>query len=156
MVHLEPTPARAILDMVDRLHLTKDDVFYDLGSGLGQVVILVRLLTGVRAVGIEVEPSYCEVARDRAWVLGLSGVTFVNEDARQADYAEGTVFYLFTPFMGNMLQAVLDRLCTEARKRPLRVCTYGPCTPHVARQPWLRSADANADHEFKLAIFRSV
>ena len=153
MVHLEPTPARVVLEMVDRLHLQLEDVFYDLGSGLGQVAILVHLLSGIRTIGVEVEPAYYEVACDRAWVLGLSDVCFVNEDARTADYMRGSVFYLFTPFKGQMLQAVLDRLHQEARARPIRVCSYGPCTPHVAQQPWLRSVGPGADHEFKLAVF---
>jgi hypothetical protein len=156
MVHLEPTPAGVILEMVDRLHLVPGDVFYDLGSGLGQVAILVHLLAGIRTVGVELEPAYIEVACDHAWELGLSDVTFVNEDARTADYARGSVFYLFTPFMGRMLQAVLDRLRQEARARPIRICSYGPCTPHVAQQPWLRSVGPGADHEFKLALFASV
>jgi hypothetical protein len=161
MVHLEPTPVRAVLEMVDRIHLQAEDVFYDLGSGLGQVMILVHLLTGVRTVGVEVEPAYCEVARDRAKAFGLSGVTIVNEDARTADLSQGSVFYLFTPFTGRMLQAVLDRLQQEVRARradkpPIRICSYGPCTPYVARQPWLRSVGPGADHEFKLAIFRGL
>lgn len=43
MVHYEATPARAILDLIDNVGLTQDDIFYDLGSGLGQVAILVHL-----------------------------------------------------------------------------------------------------------------
>ena len=156
MVHLEPTPARAILELVDRLHLRPEEVFYDLGSGLGQVVILVHLLTGARTVGVEVEPAYCQVARDRAWVLGLPGATFCNEDARAADYSRGSAFYLFAPFRGQMLQAVLERLRREAQARPIRVCSYGPCTPDVAAQPWLRPVGPGADHEFKVAIFESA
>jgi hypothetical protein len=77
----------------------------------------------------------------------------VNLDAREADYAGGTVFFMFTPFVGSMLQAVLDRLYREAKRRPIRVCTFGPCTLEVAKQPWLKSMDGNADHEFKLAVF---
>jgi hypothetical protein len=153
MVHLEPTPARVILELVDRLHLRPTDLFYDLGSGLGQVAIMVHLLTGVPALGVEVEPAYCEVARDRAWVLGLPGVTFLNEDARTADLTRGSVFYMFAPFMGQMLRTVLERLRQEAQTRPIRVCSYGPCTPEVARQFWLHSVGPGADHEFTLAIF---
>jgi hypothetical protein len=155
-VHLEPTPARVVLELVDRLRLTPEDVFYDLGAGLGQVAILVHLLSGVQSVGVEIEPAYCEVARDRAWVLGLPGVTFLNEDARTADLSRGSVFYLFTPFKGQMLQAVLDRLRQEARTRSIRICSYGPCTSDVARQPWLRPVGPGADHDFKLAIFEGV
>jgi hypothetical protein len=83
----------------------------------------------------------------------LTGVEYLNVDARDADYAAGTVFFMFTPFVGSMLQAVLDRLYLESKKRAIRVCTFGPCTLEVAKQPWLKSLDDNAGHEFKLAIF---
>jgi hypothetical protein len=83
-------------------------------------------------------------------------VTFVNADAREADYADGTVFFMFTPFKGAILDAVLARLEQEARERPIVVCTYGSCTLYVAEQAWLNSVDDNADHEFKLAVFDSV
>jgi SAM-dependent methyltransferase len=155
MIHLEPTPARVILELTDRVPLRPGDVFYDLGSGLGRVAILVHLLTGVRARGVEVDPAYCAHATRTAREFGLTGVSFLQGDARDADYAGGTVFYLFSPFKGHMLQQVLSRLQCEASLRPLRVCSYGPCTPVIARQSWLISTDDNADHEFKLALFRS-
>jgi hypothetical protein len=156
MIHLEPTPARAILDLVDHAGLTPVDVFYDLGSGLGQVVFLVHLLTGVRARGIEIEPAYCEYAQRTADDLRLTNVEFINADVRDADMTDGTVFFLFTPFKGAMLQSVLARLEGVAQRHPISVCTYGPCTPHVALQRWLRPTDpAAASHEFTLAILVS-
>ena len=133
MIHLEPTPARVVLEVVDRVPWQPEDVFYDIGSGLGQVPLLVHLLTGVRVVGVEIEPAYCRVARACAEGLGLAGVSLKQVDAREADYTQGTVFYLFTPFVGEMLQAVLDRLYEQTRGRQITVCTYGPCNPHVAR-----------------------
>jgi SAM-dependent methyltransferase len=156
MIHLEPTPARVVLEVVDRVDWQPEDVFYDLGSGLGQVPTLVHLLTGVWAVGVEIEPAYCRVARAGAEALGISEVSFVQADARAADYGPGTVFYLFTPFVGEMLQAVLDRLHDQTRGRAITVCSYGPCCPHVARQAWLRCSDPDPEHEFKLALFESL
>jgi SAM-dependent methyltransferase len=156
MIHLEPTPARVVLELVDRVPWQPDDVFYDIGSGLGQVPLLVHLLTGVRAVGIEIEPAYCRVARAIAEDLSISGVSTVQADARAADYGTGTVYYLFTPFVGEMLGAVLDRLREQTRGRRVTVCSYGPCNPHVARQAWLRSAVDDPEHEFKLALFESA
>ena len=153
MVHLEPTPARAILDLADHVGMTTDDVFFDLGSGLGQVVLIVHLLTGVWAKGIEVEPAYCAYARAQAQELGLSGVAFVRADARHIDLAGGTIFFMFTPFKGKLLRQVLERLRCQALTRSLRICTFGPCTLHVAQEGWLRSVDEHADHEFKLALF---
>ncbi len=155
MVHYEPTPARAILDLIDHLSLGPADVFYDLGSGLGQVAMSVTLLTGSKTKGIELETSFCTYAQHCAQQLGLANIEFINADARSADYSDGTVFYLFTPFKGTLLQIVLARLAQAARMRTIKVCTFGPCTLVVARQSWLRSLDDNANHEFKLALFES-
>lgn len=151
----EPTPARAVLDLVDNADWESGDVFYDLGSGLGRVVILVHLLTGLPARGVEIDPALCEKARQAAQRLNLSGVEFIEANARGADYAEGTVFYLFTPFKDTTWRAVLDKLHEASRQHELKLCTYGPCTLAVADEPWLASLDDNANHTFKVALFRS-
>ncbi|WP_266171900.1 hypothetical protein [Dyella subtropica] len=142
MVFYQPTPARHIFDMIDRASLTEDDVLIDLGSGLGHVPLLTSICTGARSVGIELEAAYVTGARLCAQALHLGSVTFVQQDAREADLSIGTVFYLYTPFIGSVMRRVLDTLRREAAKREIRVCTFGPCTPIVAEEPWLRSIDA--------------
>jgi hypothetical protein len=154
MVFYQPTPARIVIQMRERTDFHPDDVFYDIGSGLGQVAILVHLLTGVRARGVEVEPSYCQFARRCAKRLNLSAVEFINVDARDADYSDGTIFFLYTPFEGQMLDQVLRRLEAESRKRAIRVYTYGPCTLQVSQQTWLEPMDRNASYSNRLAMFR--
>lgn len=156
MVHCEETPARVLLDLIDHTPLTATDVFYDLGAGLGQVVMLVHLLTGVKAKGVEVEPAFCAFAQAKAQNLGLTNVEFINTDARTANYSDGTLFFMFTPFRGQLLQHVLDRLQQVAHHHPIRLCTFGPCTPRVADQPWLRPLTPAARHEYKLVIFESA
>jgi hypothetical protein len=156
MVQYEATPARAVLAMVDDAQIDSEDVFYDLGAGLGHIVILVHLLTGAQACGVEIEPAFCAYARVSAEELRLSGVRFVVADAREADYGEGTVFFLFTPFRGAILHAVLGRLEEQAKRRTIRVCTYGTCTHEVAKEPWLQVQHADMVHDFRLAVFRSV
>ncbi|MBZ4422008.1 hypothetical protein [Myxococcus sp. RHSTA-1-4] len=89
MVGYQPTPARAILDLVERAEIRRDDVFCDLGSGLGQVVILVALLSGARGWGVELEPAYCEYARLSAGRLEVPGVEFIQADARVGPLAGG-------------------------------------------------------------------
>jgi hypothetical protein len=156
MVFYQPTPARIILELAEKANTNKDDVFYDLGSGLGQVPILIHLLTGVRAVGVEFEPAYCDYAQRCARMLNLSRVAFINVDARQADYSDGTLFFMYTPFEGRMLQDVLGKLRTESQQRTIWIYTYGPCTPQVSSQRWLERIDRGASHEYRLAIFRSI
>jgi hypothetical protein len=154
MVFYQPTPARIVMQMVEKTDFRQHDVFYDIGSGLGQVAVLVHLLTGVRVKGVEVEPAYCEYARRCAGRLNLSQVKFINVDAREADYSDGTIFFLYTPFEGQMLEQVLRRLEDESRKRTIRVYTYGPCTLQVTQQTWLEHMDRNASQSDRLATFR--
>ncbi|MHB0858636.1 MAG: SAM-dependent methyltransferase [Anaerolineae bacterium] len=154
MVSLYPTPTRVVLDLLERAGIRPTDHFYDMGSGLGQVVMLVALLSGARATGIEYQPSYCDAARRCAERLNLD-VRFVNQDARDADYGGGTVFYLYTPFRGQMLDLVLERLRTEAQSRPIRVATYGPCTPTVAAQRWLEHLAGDPRRRDECVVFGS-
>ena len=156
MVFYQPTPARIILELVEKMSITPDEVFYDLGSGLGHVCILVNLLTGVRTKGVEFEPAYCDYARRCASRLNLSRVEFINVDARTADYSDGTIFFMYTPFRGGLLEEVLRKLRRESDKRTISICSYGPCTLDVSNQMWLRRVDRNPNTEHALAIFETA
>jgi hypothetical protein len=138
MVFYQKTPARVIFEMVKSAGFAKEDTFFDIGSGLGQVVMLVNLLTGLRTVGVEFDSAFCQYSYECAATLGLQDVAFVNADARDSDYTLGTVFFIYTPFRGTMLEDVLEMLKQESLKRKIRIVTYGPCTPEVAAQDWLR------------------
>ena len=155
MVYYQQTPARIIFELAEKAQLTEDDAFYDLGSGLGHVPILLNLLSGATAKGIEFEPAYCDYARACAADLNLPRVEFINADARAADYAAGTVFFMYTPFRGRILQDVLAKLRGESQSRRIRLFTYGPCTSHISEQSWLMRIDQHADYPYKLGVFSS-
>ncbi len=155
MIHYESTPVSALLELVDRVPLTRADRFVDIGSGLGQVALLVHLLTGVEAIGLEVLPAYVDHARCEAARLGIGRVAFRQGDARSADLCAGTVYFLYSPFRGEMLRAVLGRLRRESCERRLTVCSFGPCTTQIAAESWLTGEDAEMGHEFRLGIFHS-
>ncbi|MDB4901996.1 MAG: Histone methylation protein [Mucilaginibacter sp.] len=156
MVFYQKTPARIVFELVEKAHIVKEDVFFDLGSGLGQVVNLVNLLTGITVKGIEFEPAFCDYARDCAAGLNLHNVTFINVDARKADYSEGTIFFMFTPFKGEMLQEVLEILRKESLLRKIKIITYGPCTAQVALQRWLDFETPYDNNMYKLVMFSSL
>lgn len=102
-------------------------------TGLGHVYLLASLLTRAESIGIEVEAAY--VASAQACSRGC------------ADLSRGTVFYLYTPFTGS----ILERLRRESLQHPIRICTLGPCTDAVARTPWLQ-ATATPDLE-RITLF---
>ena len=138
MVPYQPTPVRHILDLIAACNLSHNDVFVDLGSGLGHVPLLISILTGIQTLGVELQPAYVASAKECAGRLNLQGSSFVAADARVADFARGTVFYLFSPFTGTILIDVLDRLQMESIERRTKVCSLGPCTRVLADQAWLK------------------
>lgn len=156
MIYYQKTPARIILELVKKASIQPGDVFYDLGSGLGQVTILVNLLASVISKGVEVEPAYCHYAKICAAELNLSDTYFINEDARYTDYSSGNLFFMYTPFEGEMLNEVLSTLYAEAKKRKIRIFTYGSCTPEVARQHWLKQVNEINNCMLELAELVSV
>jgi hypothetical protein len=156
MVFYQPTPARVVFELVEKANFQREDVLYDVGSGLGLVSILGSLLGEVKAKGVEFEPAYCDYARRCAEELNLAQVEFLCVDARDADYSAGTVFFMYTPFEGRLLQDVLDRLKAESQEREIRVATYGPCTLSVSRQSWLTRVGYNGDSIYRLAMFRNA
>ncbi len=136
---------RAVLDVP----ITRDDVFVDLGAGLGKAAMAVHLLTGARARGVELQPALVAAANARARELALDGVEFVQADALEADLDDATVVFLYLPFTGDVLAGVLRRLEAVARRRQLVICTLGLD---------LRGADwiaARPTEEFWLSIYDS-
>ncbi|MBA8886370.1 hypothetical protein FHW12_000561 [Dokdonella fugitiva] len=154
MVFYQPTPARHVFELIARTPLGADDVFVDLGSGLGHVPLLVGACSAARALGVELQAAYVERARAAATALCLDRVTFVEQDARAADFSEGTVFYLYTPFGGSILRTVLDALRAQAERRAIRICSYGPCTATVEREAWLKARTAETAD--RIAVFESL
>ena len=154
MIGYQATPIRFILDLVERIPLAPDDVFIDLGSGLGRVALLVGLLTPAQVRGIEYDPGHCGYARQCAQHLPAPRVQFVNADARVAEVADGSVFFMYTPFRGQLMHEVLERLKHEAQRRPLTIATYGPCTTDVAKLDWLALSGSEAPDDRELTIFK--
>lgn len=137
---------RAVLDAP----VTPDDVFVDLGAGLGKVAMLVHLLSGARARAIELQPELVAAGRAAAADLGLDGVSFHESDARDADLSDATIVYLYLPFTGAPLAAVMQRLQAIARRRALVVCTLG--LDLRAYDEWLAP---RATEEFWLSLYDS-
>ena len=140
MVPYQPTPVRHILQLIAATALGADDVFVDLGSGLGHVPLLVSMVTEAQSLGIEVQAAYVASARECAQSLRLSRLRFIPQDAREADLSSGTVFYLYSPFNGSILTDVLSALRMESTRRPIKICSLGPCTRTVASETWLKAS----------------
>ncbi len=126
-------------EIVHTLEHTRPNCLADLGSGMGKVVLLTALLTESYALGIEVDTQLARRAQEAAVALNVTNAAFVNADARVAELDSGDVFYLYVPFTGTVLDAVMARLADIARGRRIVVCSQAL---DAIRYPWLKKNNA--------------
>jgi len=119
-----PCPVASVLDAVRQANVTRNDVFVDVGAGLGRTALLAHLQTGAGCIGLEIQPLLARGAQGRADWVSLSRMRFVQGDAAELVrfMTTGTVFFLYCPFGGERLRRFLDGLEDVARARPIRVC----------------------------------
>jgi SAM-dependent methyltransferase len=105
-----------------------DDVFLDLGSGKGRMILLASRYRFRRVVGVEVAEPLTAVARRNVASCRLrprcGDIELVNADV--LDYGipdDVTVVYMFNPFRGAIFDAVVAELIAsvDRRPRPLRL-----------------------------------
>ena len=86
---------RHIRKLLTLAKAAKDDVFYDLGCGLGQLCVVAVEEFGVRkAVGIEMHAGRAAKAAAHVKRLGLSDrIEIRNEDFEESDIHEATIAY---------------------------------------------------------------
>lgn len=105
--------------LVHKLGLTESDVFYDLGSGVGKMVIQVYLNSPVKkSVGVELGPSRAHAAADAAHKLREEGrivpgrqLLFYNKNIIDMPLADATVIFMNSLcFSDALMQLLTDKL----------------------------------------------
>ena len=91
-----PTIERRIRKALELADVKPGETFYDLGCGDGRVLVLAARLRGARAIGIEISPLHCLVARLRAQIAGVGKqVTIRWGNFYKADLGDADVVYQF-------------------------------------------------------------
>src|SRR3989304_5678817 len=67
-----PTRQARIRRALNLARISPGEVIYDLGSGDGRVLILAAREFGVQAVGIEISPIHCVVAKINTYIHGVN------------------------------------------------------------------------------------
>jgi len=126
-----------------------EDVFYDIGSGMGRVLCVVARKDVRKCVGVELLEPLCQIARrNSASLRGRKApIQIISGDATTADLAEGTIYFLFNPFGPETLRHTLENIrCSLSQKpRAIKVVYYNSVFQSVLEGlPWLRQV-----HEFE-------
>lgn len=127
--------------LVSWLELGERDVFYDLGSGTGKVVVQVAMSAPVaRCVGVELSASRCRIARSalrraRQHELVLARRTvFRQRSFLDESLADATVVYTCsTGFSAPLMREIVDKLAGIGRE--IRFLSLQEPEAHPALEP---------------------
>jgi len=132
-----PSRMAEILFAIDRGEPGPRRAFVDLGSGGGKVVLLVALLTGARAIGIERDGRLVAHAQRAARALGLTSASFVEGDLTRDPLPEGDIYYMFIPSVRSA--DIVARLAPAASARKIVLVSQAL---DLRRFPWLTPCGA--------------
>lgn len=142
-LHYTPATYRNIFFLLKYVGLTSEDVFTDLGSGMGRVVFAASWLGAKRSMGVEILPDLCEISKEnkRRSILSDRNISFVCENAKDADLSGTTVLFIFHSFGVDTMRSVLKNLEIQRdRSRPLRIIYMNPVfDAELKTIPWLKS-----------------
>ena len=143
-----------IRTFLHKLQLTDQDIFYDLGSGVGRAVLYVASTTLAKSKGIELVAERSEKAQKAKILLGLDRAEFITSNILDADYSDGTVFLLQSSFQEETLMKVIDELRKIAVGKSIRIVSSGLATAKLNNHAWLKATDR--DFERDIIIYESI
>ena len=169
-LHYTPTSYSDIFRLLRIVDLAKDDVFVDLGSGLGRAVFAASRLGAGRSIGIEIVPDLCERAEDnrRRSRFAARNIKFICTHALNYQHCDTTVLFMFHPFGEDTMQQVLCdiKAARTGRTAPrLRIIYMNPVFDRVFEQSgWLeriarvppRSRWLASANSYVVSLWRSV
>ncbi len=144
-------PAIAFRAALRRLRPVASDVFVDLGSGKGQAVIVAAMSPLGKVIGVELSEDLTSIARANVESarprLRCPDIELISADALEWPVPDDlSVVYMYSPFIGDLLTTVLERLFAsfDARPRPLFVI-YGYPWEHnwLVQTGRVRTVDVN-------------
>jgi SAM-dependent methyltransferase len=119
--------------MLDTIAFTPDDVLFDLGCGDGRVLFAALERGCPRVVGVDIDVSLLDRAREIAEAKGVSErVTLVEGSFTETDFSECSVMFLFLlPKPLSLLQPRIIQAIESGRLRIVLSNLYElPSFPH--------------------------
>lgn len=149
-----PAPVDAVLETVDALRIGPDDVFVDVGAGIGRAAALVHLLTAADVVGVEIQSALVVVAQELAARLGAPRLRFLRADADDVVrlVPDVNALFLYCPFSGDRLARFVDCLEPLTWRRPIRLAALDVPLPD---RRWLERAPARGSANLDVVVSRA-
>jgi SAM-dependent methyltransferase len=120
----DPTRVRGFRKLMQRLDISEDCVFVDVGCGKGRILIAAASLGFRRIVGLEFAPELCELCRRNLSAFKRrtgSRAEFTVAESDAAEYKfppDQAVFFFFNPFRRLVMEKVLQNIQHSIQLNP--------------------------------------
>ena len=115
-------PASALVRLVSLTETSAGATFVDVGCGVGRAAMLVHLLTGWRAIGVEIQSHLVELGTAAARRLCLKRVELRRGNAcEEAALPDGDIYFMYCPFDARRVRRVLEILERRALRREITI-----------------------------------
>ncbi|MCD0470956.1 tRNA (guanine-N(7)-)-methyltransferase [Flavobacterium sp. JAS] len=115
-------------DLFDPIPITDKTVFYDLGSGYGNIILYGAVkYPDTQFIGIEILEERNKVCVDLIEKEGITNVRAISGDILKTDVSDGNVFYLYNPLYDFQYTALLDKLYQISLNKTIIVIAESRC-----------------------------
>lgn len=105
------TPLKTLELILSKVKITKEDHFFDLGSGRGRAAFFINAFTDAKVTAIEYIPEFVDRAKRIQQKLNIQKLSFINEDLMDSDLSSGTIFYLYgSSYPDDFLKKLAEKL----------------------------------------------
>jgi len=146
MLGYQPTPIKILQQILNNIPLSSDDIFYDIWSGFWRTGFFCEIYGWLKNKSVEYNEEHCSFWN---WIinrLNLEKSHIINKDAKEVDYSDGTIFYIFNSFVGDLFDNVMNKLAHIAKQKKIIVCGF--YTPKIHELDWLKCIYIKPDGEW--------
>lgn len=115
-------------DLFDPVQITNETVFYDLGSGYGNIILYGAVKFPFACFkGIEILKERNEICVSIIEKEKLKNVVAICGDILKADISDGTIFYLYNPLFDFQYAEILNTLYQISLSKSIVVIAESRC-----------------------------
>ncbi len=119
------TPYSTAISIFNTVQVKDNDVFFDLGSGTGNVTLFANIYFHIESTGIDLVSYFIEKSNLIAKEMKLEHIRFIEGDFLEEDLSEGTIFYMNCLTFNQELRKKLAEKIINSIKEGSRIISIG-------------------------------
>lgn len=118
-----PIPYLIMQRVFTKINLRKNDVFIDLGSGKGRVVLFASQENIKMVKGIEIQESlFIEALKNKESCRGKKAeIELIRGDVTNFSFSDETIIFIFHPFGSKTMELIMGKIESSLSKNPRKI-----------------------------------